>query len=136
MVNKVTLIGNLGDDPEVRHLENDNMVANIRIATNESYKDKNGEKKTITEWHNVELWGGLAKVASLYLKKGNLVYIEGKIKTEQWQDNEGNNRRNTRIRANNMTMLGGDKKQQTQSPAPAAQQMPKVEQNNTDELPF
>ena len=106
-VNKVILIGNLGSDPEVRHLSNGSVVANFNIATSESYTNKNGERVTQTEWHRIELWDGLAKVAEQYLKKGNSVYIEGKLKTENWQDNDGNNRTTTRIRGLNLTMLGG-----------------------------
>ena len=81
-VNKVILIGNLGSDPEVRHLSNGSVVANFNIATSESYTNKNGERVTQTEWHRIEIWEGLAKVAEQYLKKGQSVYIEGKIKTE------------------------------------------------------
>lgn len=106
-VNKAILIGNLGSDPEVRHLSSGSVVANFNIATSESYTNRNGERVTQTEWHRIELWDGLAKVAEQYLKKGNTVYIEGKIKTETWQDNDGNTRTTTRIRATNMTMLGG-----------------------------
>ena len=106
-VNKVILIGNLGSDPEVRHLSSGSVVANFNIATSESYTNKNGEKVTQTEWHRIELWDGLAKVAEQYLKKGQSVYVEGKLKTENWQDNDGNNRTTTRIRGLNMTMLGG-----------------------------
>jgi len=106
-VNKVILIGNLGSDPEVRHLSSGSVVANFNIATSESYTNKNGERVTQTEWHRIELWDGLAKVAEQYLKKGQPVYIEGKLKTENWQDSDGNNRTTTRIRGLNMTMLGG-----------------------------
>jgi single-strand DNA-binding protein len=106
-VNKVILIGNLGSDPEVRHLNTGSVVANFNIATSESYTNKNGERVTQTEWHRIELWDGLAKVAEQYLKKGQTVYIEGKIKTENWQDSDGNNRTTTRIRGLNLTMLGG-----------------------------
>lgn len=105
-VNKVILIGNLGADPEVRHLEGGSVVANFNIATSESYT-KNGEKITQTEWHRIEAWDGLARVAEQYLKKGNTVFVEGKIRTDSWQDKEGNNRYTTKIRALNMTMLGG-----------------------------
>jgi single-strand DNA-binding protein len=83
------------------------VVANFNIATSESYNNRNGERVTQTEWHRIELWDGLAKVAEQYLKKGNTVYIEGKLKTENWQDSDGNNRTTTRIRGLNMTMLGG-----------------------------
>lgn len=105
-VNKVILIGNLGADPEIRNLPSGSSVANFNIATSESYTNKNGERVTQTEWHRIECWEGLAKVAEQYLKKGNSVYIEGKIRTEEWQDKEGNTRYTTRIRAQNMTMLG------------------------------
>ena len=106
-VNKVILIGNLGSDPEVRHLSNGSVVANFNIATSESYTNRNGEKVTNTEWHRIELWDGLAKIAEQYLRKGNTVYVEGKLRTENWQDSEGNSRTTTRIRALNMMMLGG-----------------------------
>ena len=90
-VNKAIIIGNLGKDPEVKHLDNGAVVCNFSIATSETYKDKNtGEKKTTTEWHNIVLWRGLAEVAEKYLKKGAKVYIEGKLKTRKWQDKDGN----------------------------------------------
>ena len=106
-VNKVILIGNLGKDPEVRHLESGVGVANFSLATSETYKDrKTGERVSQTEWHNVVLWRGLADVAEKYLKKGDKIYIEGKLRTRSWQDQQGNNRYNTEIIADNMTMLG------------------------------
>lgn len=151
-VNKVILIGNLGSDPEVRHLSSGSVVANFNIATSESYTNKNGERVTQTEWHRIELWDGLAKVAEQYLKKGQSVYIEGRIKTENWQDNDGNNRTTTRIRGLNMTMLGGrnsdqpgntDHAQQQQSDsapvaasAPVANTPPPPVEDETDDLPF
>ncbi|MFD2512714.1 single-stranded DNA-binding protein [Pontibacter locisalis] len=106
-VNKVILIGNLGKDPEVRHLEGGVAVARFPLATSESYKDKNGQKQEKTEWHNIVLWRGLAEVAEKYLRKGQSVFIEGKIRTSQYQDKEGNQRYSTEIVADNMTMLGG-----------------------------
>ncbi len=107
-VNKVILIGNLGKDPEVRHLESGVMVANFPLATTESYKDRNtGERRQVTEWHNVVLWRGLAEVTETYLKKGNQVYVEGKLRTRSWTDQEGNTRYTTEVIADNMTMLGG-----------------------------
>ncbi len=106
-VNKVILIGNLGKDPEVRHLENGAAVANFSIATSENYKDrKTGEKVSQTEWHNIVAWRGLAEIAEKYLKKGAKVYIEGKLKTRTWQDKEGNNRYSTEVITDNLTMLG------------------------------
>lgn len=106
-VNKVILVGNLGADPEIRNLPSGSSVANFNIATSETYTNKNGERVTQTEWHRIECWEGLAKVAEQYLKKGNQVYIEGKLRTEEWQDKEGNTRYTTKVRAQNMTMLGG-----------------------------
>ena len=91
-VNKVILIGNLGADPEMKYLEGGAVIARFNMATSESYT-KNGEKITQTEWHRIELWDNLAKIAEQYLKKGDTVYIEGKIRTEEWQDKDGNNRR-------------------------------------------
>lgn len=99
MINKVTLIGNLGKDPEVRHLEGGGVVARLAVATNENYKDRSGEWQTNTEWHNVELWGAAAERSERQFKKGNLVYIEGKIQTDKWQDQNGNDRYTTKVRA-------------------------------------
>ena len=106
-VNKVILVGNLGKDPEVKYLDSGVVVANFSLATTENYKNKEGERVSQTEWHNIVLWRGLAEVAEKYLKKGSSVYIEGKIKTRKWEDKEGINRYNTEILADNMTMLGG-----------------------------
>jgi len=106
-VNKVILVGNLGKDPEVKYLDSGVAVANFSLATTENYKNKEGERVSQTEWHNIVLWRGLAEVAEKYLKKGSSVYIEGKIKTRKWEDKEGVNRYNTEILADNMTMLGG-----------------------------
>jgi single-strand DNA-binding protein len=105
-VNKVILIGRLGKDPEVRNLDNGVSVANFTMATSESYKDRTtGEKKEVTEWHNVVLWRGLAEISQKYLHKGDLVYIEGKLRTRSWEK-EGVTRYTTEIVADNMTMLG------------------------------
>ncbi len=106
-VNKAILVGNLGKDPEVRHLEGGVAVARFPIATSETFKDKNGEKQERTEWHNIVVWRGLAEVAEKYLKKGQSVYIEGKIRTNNYQDKEGIQRYSTEIVADNLTMLGG-----------------------------
>ena len=104
-VNKVILVGRLGKDPEVRNLENGATVANFTIASSESYKDKTtGEKKEITEWHNIVLWRGLAEISQKYLHKGDMVYIEGKLRTRSWEK-EGVTRYTTEIVADNMTML-------------------------------
>ncbi|MCH7414123.1 single-stranded DNA-binding protein [Belliella sp. R4-6] len=114
-VNKVILVGNLGQDPEVKHLEGDKVVANVSIATTESYKDRSGNRVDNTEWHDLELWDGLAKIAESYLKKGSKIYVEGKIKTDSWQDEQGNNRKRVRIRVQNMTMLDSRADSQGQS---------------------
>ncbi|HEV7381526.1 MAG TPA: single-stranded DNA-binding protein [Dyadobacter sp.] len=106
-VNKVILIGNLGSDPEVRYLESGSAVAKFSIATTESYTNKSGERVDNTEWHRIELWEGLAKVAEKYLKKGNQVYIEGRIRTDNWTDKDGQQKSGVTIRANSMTLLGG-----------------------------
>ena len=107
-VNRVTLIGNLGADPETRYMPNGDAVANIRLATTESWKDKaSGEKKEITEWHRVVFYRKLAEIVGQYLKKGAPVYIEGRIRTRKWTDKEGQERYTTEIEATEMQMLGG-----------------------------
>lgn len=121
-VNKVILIGNLGKDPEVRYLESGSVVANVTLATTESYKDRNGNRVDNTEWHDLEMWDGLAKIAEQYLKKGSSIYVEGKIKSDTWQDDQGNNRKRTRIRVLNMTMLGGRSDSGMSSSAPSQSQ--------------
>lgn len=105
-VNKVILVGNLGKDPEVRHLESGSVVANVTLATTETYKDRNGNRVENTEWHDLEMWDGQAKIAEQYLRKGSQIYVEGKIKTDTWQDEQGNNRKKVRIRVLSFTMLG------------------------------
>ena len=105
-VNKVILIGNLGKDPEVRYLDNGVAVANMSIATTENYKNKDGDRVSQTEWHDVVLWRGLAEIAEKYLKKGSSVYIEGKIRTNKWVDKDENTRYKTEILADKLNMLG------------------------------
>ncbi len=114
-VNKVILVGNLGKDPEVRHLESGSVVANVTLATTESYKDRNGNRVDNTEWHDLEMWEGQAKVAEQYLKKGSQIFVEGKIKTDTWQDEQGNNRKKTKIRVVSFTMLGSPPSGDSQS---------------------
>ena len=104
-VNKVILVGNLGKDPEVRYLDSGVAVANISLATTENYKNKNGDRVSQTEWHDVVLWRGLAEVAEKYLEKGSSVYIEGKIRTSKWVDKENITRYKTEIMADKMNML-------------------------------
>ncbi|MFW6257210.1 MAG: single-stranded DNA-binding protein [Prolixibacteraceae bacterium] len=105
-VNKVILVGNVGKDPEVRHLDSGVAVANLPLATSESYIAKNGDKVTTTEWHNIVLWRGLAEVAEKYVKKGRQLYIEGRIRSRSYDDKEGIKRYITEIYADNMQMLG------------------------------
>ena len=124
-VNKVILIGNLGKDPEVRYLDNGVAVANISLATSESYKNKEGERITQTEWHDVVLWRGLAEVAEKFLKKGSSVYIEGKLRTNKWVDKDENNRYKTEVLADKLTMLGKSNNQENS-----------VEKSSEDDLPF
>jgi single-strand DNA-binding protein len=107
-VNKVILVGNLGRDPEVRYMPSGNAVANVTLATTESWKDKQtGEKQERTEWHNVVFYSRLAEIAGEYLKKGSQVYVEGSLRTRKWQDKSGNDRYTTEIIASEMQMLGG-----------------------------
>lgn len=107
-VNKVILVGRLGKDPDVRYLENGTAVSNFPIATSETYKDRTtGERKEQTEWHNIVLWRGLAEVAEKYLKKGDMVYIEGKLRTRNWEK-DGITRYTTEVVGDNMTMLGNN----------------------------
>jgi single-strand DNA-binding protein len=145
-VNKCILIGRLGADPEVKHLEGDNMVTNVNMATSESYKDRNGNKVEQTEWHSLEIWGQQAKIAEQYLKKGSQLYVEGKIKTESWEDKEGNKRYRTKIRVTSFTMLGSKQEpsnaepQQSQHNAMAMPQQSNIPDlamdMREDELPF
>ena len=133
-VNKVILIGNLGKDPEVRYLDSGVAVANFSLATTESYKNKEGERVSQTEWHNVVLWRGLAEVAEKWLKKGSNVYIEGKIKTRKWEDKDGNTRYNTEILADNMTMLGSKSTSEPEAAPTTPEQQPATD--TADDLPF
>jgi single-strand DNA-binding protein len=106
-VNKVILVGNLGADPEMRYMPNGDAVCNIRMATTESWKDKqSGEKKELTEWHRVVFYRKLAEIAGQYLKKGSAVYLEGRLRTRKWTDKEGQERYTTEIEGNEMQMLG------------------------------
>ena len=124
-INKVILIGNLGKDPEVRYLDNGVAVANLSLATSENYKNKDGEKVTQTEWHDIVLWRGLAEVAEKYLKKGSSVYIEGKLRTNKWVDKDENTRYKTEVLADKLTMLGRSQNQEQSS-----------ESTSEDDLPF
>jgi single-strand DNA-binding protein len=106
-LNKVILIGNVGGDPEIRTLPSGSKVANFSLATTESYTDRSGQRQSQTEWHRIEIWEGLAGVVEQYVKKGDPLYIEGKIRNEKWTDQNGVEKTGIRIRANSMQMLGG-----------------------------
>ena len=144
-VNKVILLGNLGADPEVKYLEGENVVANLRLATTETYKDRNGNRIDQTEWHDLELWGQQAKIAEQYLKKGSQIFVEGKIKSDTWQDEQGQNRKKVRIRVLSFTMLGARPEGNPGAPVAAPQKpatasgnpAPDLELDDSDDdLPF
>ena len=140
-VNKVILIGNLGADPEVRHLQNGVSVANFRIATSEVYKDKTtGEKREQTEWHSIVAWRGLAEITEKYLKKGSKVYVEGKLRTRKWEK-DGIDRYTTEIMADEMSLLDRPTGERSNEPAPqrqaqAATASSAADQGEDDDLPF
>ena len=139
-INKVILVGNLGQDPELRYTPNGVPVCSLRLATSESYTDRaSGERVTTTEWHNIVLWRGLAETAGKYLKTGSQVYIEGKLKTRQWQDQQGQNRYTTEVVSDVMQLLG-PAPGRDQRPVKAAQEAPSGAESSTaqggDDLPF
>jgi len=143
-VNKVILIGNVGQDPEVRHLDKDVTVANFSLATSESYTAKNGEKVTTTEWHNIVVWRGLAKVVEQYVNKGDKLYIEGRIRTRSWDDKDGNKRYTTEIYADNLEMLtprgqstgGGQQMSEPKNQQAESVNEPDFSSSEEDDLPF
>lgn len=147
-VNKVILIGNLGKDPEVRHLENGAVVANFPLATSESYTDRNtGQRVENTDWHDIVVWRGLAEVVEKYVRKGHKIYIEGKLKKRSWQDKEGNTRYTTEVVADELTMLNRPEGNPSagapaQSPynsagtPPAPSKVDDIINNDQDDLPF
>lgn len=121
-VNRVIIIGHLGNDPEIRTMPNGEQVANITVATSESWTDKNtGEKKTQTEWHRIVLYRRLAEIAGQYLTKGSQVYIEGRLKTRKWQDSNEQDRYTTEIQGDNLQMLGGRNQDAVQNQPPKQQ---------------
>lgn len=140
-VNKVILLGNLGRDPEVRHLENGRAVANFSIATSETYKNKQGEKVTNTEWHNLVLWTPLAEIAEKYLKKGNQVYIEGKMTSRSYEDKDGVTKYITEVVGREMTLLGGPRQEEnpattTTAATPQVATQEVEGSGEIDDLPF
>lgn len=128
-VNKVIIVGNLGNDPEIRYSNNGAAIANISVATSESWKDKNsGERQERTEWHRIVLFNRLGDIAGEYLKKGSKVYIEGKLQTRKWQDQQGQDRYTTEIVADQMQML--DARGQQQQPQNQGYQQNQGQQSN------
>lgn len=136
MVNKVILIGNVGTDPEIRYLEGGIAVAHFSLATSESYKNKNGERVEQTEWHRIVLWRGLAEVVEKYVKKGTQLYIEGRLQTRNWEDQNGNKRYTTEIVADNMKMLSRRSDRPAEENRAEEFTPPIVEDDNPDDLPF
>lgn len=132
-LNKVTLIGNLGADPEVRHMTNGDQVANIRLATTDTWRDKaSGEQRESTEWHRVVFYRRLAEIVGQYLNKGSQVYIEGRIKTRKWTDKDGQERYTTEIEATEMKMLGGRRDGQGNQALPQGGSVADLD----DDIPF
>lgn len=136
-VNKVILVGNLGKDPEVRYLEGGTAVASFPLATNESYKDKQGNRVEQTEWHNIVLWRGLAEVAEKILRKGAQVYIEGRLRTRSWEDKEKIKRYTTEIVGENLVLLGKRETPGAAGNASGTESTGSTSTNSTaDDLPF
>ncbi|RUT73181.1 single-stranded DNA-binding protein [Ancylomarina longa] len=140
-VNKVILVGNVGKDPEVRYLDNGVAVCNFTLATSENYTNKNNEKVTQTEWHNIVLWRKLAEIAESYVKKGMQLYIEGQIRTRSWEDKEGVKRYTTEILGNSFQMLGKKSDNESSAAKSTPDESPKTATADnssieTDDLPF
>ena len=140
-INKVIIVGNLGNDPEIRTMPNGEAVANISVATSESWTDKNtGERREVTEWHRIVLYRRLAEIAGQYLRKGSQVYVEGRLKTRKWQDSNGHDRYTTEIQGDNLQMLGGRQDEPKQAKPSKAKPEPSsamAEQDDfSDGIPF
>ncbi|MCR9012792.1 MULTISPECIES: single-stranded DNA-binding protein [Gabonibacter] len=138
MVNKVILIGNVGADPEVRYLEGGVAVTRFSLATTETYNNKNGERVSQTEWHNIVLWRNLAQIAEKYVKKGMTLYIEGRLRTRTWDDQNGNKRYTTEIYGDTMQMLSRKQDNYEKTPEPPMPEAPSSLSNSddSDDLPF
>jgi single-strand DNA-binding protein len=144
-INKVILVGNLGQDPEVKYMPSGGAVCNITLATTDSWKDKNsGEKQERTEWHRVVFFNRLAEIAGEYLRKGSQVYVEGRLQTRKWQDKDGQERYTTEIVASDMQMLGGRGGSGSEDPTArnpgssmnVRRQEPSIEEDLDDDIPF
>ena len=136
MINKVNLIGNLGADPEIRYSQDGTPVATFNVATTERWKGQDGQMKEQTEWHRIVAWRRLAEICGEYLRKGSLVYIEGKITTRKWQDKDGQDRHTTEIQVYEMKMLGGrpERSESSDDYAPAHEKKPAVKSDAFDDL--
>lgn len=134
MVNRVILVGRAGKDPETRYTGAGQAVCNFSLATDESFKDRNGEKQKKTEWHNLVIWAKQAEIAQQYVHKGDLLYVEGKIQTRSWDDREGNKRYTTEIVVQNFRMLGG-KRAENGAPGQQQEDPPSTEIRDED-IPF
>jgi single-stranded DNA-binding protein len=138
-INKVIIVGHLGNEPEMRSMPNGEAVANISVATSESWTDKaTGERKEVTEWHRIVLYRRLAEIAGQYLHKGSQVYVEGRLKTRKWQDNNGQDRYTTEIQGDNLQMLGSAQAPSAAAPKPTAEQanQPPATDSFNDSIPF
>lgn len=137
-LNKAMLIGNVGNDPEIRTLSNNEKVASFRLATTERFRDRNGEQRENTEWHQITAWGKVADIVEKFVKKGSQVYVEGKITTDKWTDKDGNERFSTKIRVEGIQLLGKKEekvsvtRQEIESPALKALK----EEDPNGDLPF
>tara|TARA_Y100001958_G_scaffold144187_1_gene121814 strand:+ start:116 stop:523 length:408 start_codon:yes stop_codon:yes gene_type:complete len=130
-VNKVILVGNLGQDPESRFTPQGTAVTNLSVATNETWKNQNGESQDKTEWHRIVMYGKMAETAAEYMKKGQMVYVEGRLETNEWEDQNQVKRKTTQVRCDNFTMLG---RRQMQSQETASNDQPSM--NSDDDIPF
>ncbi len=137
-VNKVILVGNLGRDPEVRYIKDGTAVANLRLATSETWNDQNGQKQERTEWHRIVAWGKLAEIAKEYMSKGRQIYVEGKLQTRSWDDRDGNKRYTTEVKAEQMIMLGtrGDSAVGRDTPTPPPEPAAAPFEAKEDDVPF
>ena len=133
-VNKVIIVGNLGQDPEARFTPQGTAVTNLSVATNESWKNQNGDLQDRTEWHRVVIYGKMAETASQYMKKGQMVYVEGRLQTNEWEDQNKNKRKTTEIRCDNFTMLG--RRSDTTQNNPSQNQSEQKIEEQDDDLPF
>ena len=130
-VNKVILVGNLGQDPESRFTPQGTAVTNLSVATNETWKNQNGESQDKTEWHRIVMYGKMAETAAEYMKKGQMVYVEGRLETNEWEDQNQVKRRTTQVRCDNFTMLGRRQMQSQETPSDNQSSM-----NIDDDIPF